>query len=426
MNEENKNIKSGNNPIIIGGGPSGLIMGAFLRYKNSCKDYKIFNKDNHNFKDEELYGIKFSKGQRTLFDDGWIKFFAEHILGVPPMGVVDLSHLMSIRFKGRFYSYPIQFAKDLPLMMKLRMYWDYIWRDKKLLKNNNYANYVEGTYGKFLARNIILPHTWKTMKEDLWMVDPTGYGKKVIPLKLFGKNKPVNKILDDDAKSFFQYLRSLSENYIFNRAVQEIRIQNKTIIADNTPHNYDRLFSTMPLPFMLDLINDKPPIVDAAHKSLCYNDMLAVTLIVPINFIKVNKEIIYFPERDFIFSKVNIVRNDKYAAITSEISFRMNERKKLECSAFIEKIYNRVENDLKHSDIIPHNLFTSMEYRNYTISPAYIICDHETEMYNNIIQSWLEQNDIFTIGRFAQWKPEMRIEHSIMRAKQLMEKFYGL
>ena len=49
--------------IIIGGGPSGLIVGNYLKIKNI--EFKLFDGGKSLFNTEQLYGLDFNIGQRT-------------------------------------------------------------------------------------------------------------------------------------------------------------------------------------------------------------------------------------------------------------------------------------------------------------------------------------------------------------------------
>jgi hypothetical protein len=71
--------------------------------------------------------------------------------------------------------------------------------------------------------------------------------------------------------------------------------------------------------------------------------------------------------------------------------------------------------------VLEEHLFTSYSMDCKVIKPAYIICDEDYDMYNSILQTHLEHIDVFNIGRFAQWLPHMRVEHSLSKAKQLGE-----
>ena len=79
---------------------------------------------------------------------------------------------------------------------------------------------------------------------------------------------------------------------------------------------------------------------------------------------------------------------------------------------------------MKKCGVLEENLFTTFAVYDHLIKPAYIICDEDYDMYNSIIQTFLEHHNIFNIGRFAQWKPHMRVEHSLRRVYDLLNNFH--
>ena len=90
--------------------------------------------------------------------------------------------------------------------------------------------------------------------------------------------------------------------------------------------------------------------------------------------------------------------------------------------AYLNKIYEIVEDNLKKSGLIVNNDFISYFKTSHLIQPAYIICDKDYECNNIFIQHYLEHNKIYNIGRFSEWKPNLRVEDTILRITKLREK----
>jgi protoporphyrinogen oxidase len=403
--------------VIIGSGPSGIIVGNLL--KKDDQDFILLTKGSGNFGTVDMEGIKYTVGQRTMFyADNMAKLFS--ILGFEYQ-VKELTHLIGVFYKGKVYPYPIQNnLSKMCVMDKVKLVWSYLNRNKKLAESENYADYIVGNYGEYLAKNIILPHTWKTIKEDLWSIKSGSYGKKVIPMKFFG-DKNIEKAFDDSS-DIIEQMKSNISGYINEENVLEIDMVRCNVVTEsNKIIKYDHLINTIALPKLAGLIKDKGDILDLAFKSLHYNNMLVYAMLVPSTFIKYPYDIMYFPERDYIFSKVNITRGNGHSVVSVEISFRKNEEGLYHSKIFIDKLKEHIEYDLKKCGLLEPNIFTTLKDFIHVISPAYIICDDEYSMYRDIITTTLEHNHIYGVGRFSQWLPHMRVEHSLDRAIQLLE-----
>ncbi len=404
--------------VIIGSGPSGIILGNLFN-----KDHQSFQiltkKGAGNFDQVEMEGIKYTVGQRTMFySREMVRFFS--ILGIE-FQIKELTHLIGVYYKDKVYPYPIQNnLSKMGMLEKGKLMWSYWNRNKKLAKSDNYADYIVGNYGEYLAKNVILPHTWKTIKEDLWSISSASYGKKVIPMKLFGAKN--NEQSFDDPFDILNQLRSTIQDFVCEKEIKEIDMDNKIIrFIDDDKINYDHIINTIPLPKLSSLIKDKSDILDLAFKSLRYNNMLVYSMVVPSTFIKYPFDILYFPERDYVFSKVNITRGNGQSIISVEISFRKNEEDLYSSKIFIAKLKEHIEYDLKKCGLLEKNIFTILKDYVHIISPAYIICDSDYAMYRDIIGTSLEHKRIYGVGRFAQWLPHMRIEHSLERSMQVLE-----
>ncbi len=138
--------------------------------------------------------------------------------------------------------------------------------------------------------------------------------------------------------------------------------------------------------------------------------------------INTDKKILYFPERKYLFSKINIDRKNGYTVVTCESSFRRNDNDKFECQVYREKYMNKIEYDLKDSGIVSKHLMTTYHKDHRIISPAYIITDSDYKVSNDFIQSHCEHYGIYNIGRFSEWKPNLRLEHSFKRIEDLVTK----
>ena len=401
---------------ILGSGPNGLIAANWV--KNYLADkFVIIASNGNGFQHKSSDTFKFKLGQRTLFyTKDMADFFSEVDIC---WDRVELTKSNGVYYNGNMYDYPMQNnLSNLSLSDKLKFYWSYF--NKKETKEADYIHWAISNYGKWFANHILIPHTWKTMKEDLYQVDSQLYGKKVEKLNLFKKSEICSMESADDI--MMQLLGKVCDSVI-KGTVSHIDVKNKTIsFKEEMPrieYNVsDTIINTISLNKFGECI-DKNDILDIAFRSLHSNAMFLGVFVVPKDMVKCGYKIIYFPERSFIFSKVNITNNNKYAIITCECSIRNNELNNFESIPYREKYLERIEYDLRRCQFLDDTLFSSY-HRDYSIiNPAYIIPDKDYKLYNSFIHSYLEDNGIFCLGRFAEWVPWKRVEHSLDRMKQI-------
>jgi hypothetical protein len=296
---------------------------------------------------------------------------------------------------------------------------------------------VVGNFGEYIGSNIILPHTWKTIKEDLWEIESGSFGQKVIPMKLWSKGVQSSVYEYANAPELLKALRENIKDSITPYAVKRVNLNPARYLeiegAVDMENPYERIkrvplekgdvvLNTIALPKLMPLVQgaSEQDVLDVATRSLHYNNMFLGVMILPTKFILIPHKIIYFPEREYIFSKVNINRSNGYTAVAAEVSFRKNDESLFSSPAYCRKIMDRIEGDLKKSGIILQNTFASYHTSHKIISPAYIICDSDYSMYNDTLQTWLKHQGIHNVGRFAEWLPHKRVEHSLIRTQEIL------
>lgn len=410
--------------VIIGSGWSGLFAANYLESKGA--DYTIITTFEHGFSTEKTHGIPYSLGQRTLFYGDYLNEFLTDTIGVgnyfPQLN--DLSESIGVHYKGDIFRYPIQHhLSSLNFGQFISAMFSSFFRKRSLLKKDNYADWVRGNYGDWLADNIILPHTWKTMKEDLFSIKPEEYGKKVVSFIPPWKKKQVKEIAN--STEIMNKLYDRVKHRITMGRVKAINPEHKAIVyTDKTniefDETYDVLINTMPLNFLINMIEGINPSVEGAGLSLRYNNLFLGTFFIPSELINTDKAIVYFPEREYCFSKVTIQHHKGLASITCELSFRRNDEQLYRNELFLQKLRDKIELHLKQSGIVGDSIFAALSYKKKIVSPAYIICDEDYGASNCIIQSYLKAYDILNFGRFAEWKPNLRVENIPERVEKAL------
>lgn len=413
---------------ILGGGLSGLIVANYFLKVRKITDFKIITLDDHGFAFNRTKDFDFKLAQRTMFFDDKFSHFLNDVIIFNGLETdfEDLSDNISVYFKGKLHKYPIQNnLGELDWKDKLAFYWDYFNRKKS--KYNDYLHWAISNYGQWMAENILIPHTWKTLKDDLTRINSDYYGKKVIKLNLLRKKKQLCFKYPDN---IINMLRDNVKDYIIKGKVTDIKFDPNLIYIDNVvnePLSWKTIVNTIPLPKFMDVFDFKDDeIMEVAQLSLQWNNMFLGVFIVPSKMVNTFKKIIYFPEPDFMFSKIEIDRKNGYTVICCECSFRRNDEDKFKCKPYLQEYLNKIENDLIKAKIINSSIISTY-YKDYRIiSPAYIIPDSDYKQCNDFIQAWMNHRKIYNIGRFAEWLPWMRIEHSYENCDKLFNENDGI
>ena len=404
---------------IFGDGPSGLIAANHLKYcYEGMLEFEIISKKQDGFKlDTVSVNFKnntFKVGQKTLFWDLDLSDFLSDI------GITwhksDMSDTVSVFFKNKLHKYPIQNnLKTLSFKDKWNFLCSYFFR-KRNSNASNYQDWVRANYGNWMSDNILIPHTWKTLKHDLHDIDSASYGKKVVEFQWFGNNVVYEFDYPDE---ILRQLREKVKDHITEGNVEKIWIDEKyfDLKGVDHPNAYNFILNTIPI-VKLDLHSKNKSMqeyIALTKFGLNYNNMFCGIFVVPTDLIQMNKQIIYFPERDYVFSKITIYKKEHHSIICCECSFRRNDEDKFHNKSYIEKFLNKIEDHLKKSGLVKDHIMATCHRTYHIVSPCYILTDFDYNVSNKAIQGICEDNMIFNIGRFAQWVPNLRVEHSYHR-----------
>ena len=401
--------------VIIGSGTTGLLLANY--FKLNGKEFKIISMGNNGFDKLKFAGVNFRLGQKTLFHSESLERFLDSI-GIQTEKTA-LDDRVSVYYKRVLYNYPIQNnIKTFTIENKVKLLISYFFRNKKLSSLGNYEDWVLGNYGKWLATEIILPHTYKTLKEDLHIIKSANYGKKVVPISFLKTDKSVYEIADID--NLLDGLKQKVESDIILGKVEQIDTQKRMVKFQFQPKKdyfsgtssigYTHLYNTMNLPSLMKVVYPITDLLKIAALSLKWNNLFLGMFIVPNSFIKTDKKIVYFPSRDFTFSKVSFQKFDAVTAITCEHSYRCSDEELYNEILYQNKILDRMEFDLKKSCIVASYDFFSIQRAHKIITPAYIICNEDYQNSKDYIQGFLSSKDIYNVGRFSEWKPNIRVD----------------
>lgn len=175
----------------------------------------------------------------------------------------------------------------------------------------------------------------------------------------------------------------------------------RVVLSNGEERRYDHLVSTIPLPRLVELIEDAPSALRAAAARLVHNEVFYYNIAVE-GEIGSRAHWIYQPEPAFVAYRVGSYSNavptmaPKGAhSLYVEISHRGGVRDSV-------ALRRRVLRDLKAARIIRKTgQVPFMEGRN--IPCAYVVFDkHHARDTRNIL-AWLSDRNILSIGRYGRW-----------------------
>jgi protoporphyrinogen oxidase len=295
----------------------------------------------------------------------------------------------------------------------------------------NFHDFVQRTFGAGIAKHFMLPYNEKFWKRDLrtitsdwvsWSIPkPTleevvngalgltnkgmGYNPKFIYPKRGG--------IDCLPQAFSRDIRDVR----MNECVEYIDPKRKYVrMQSGMEEPYDVLISTLPLPIAYGILKDTPDSFVHAAKKLEAISVLNINL--GINRPNIHDQHwVYFPEHQYIFSRVGFPMNfsksagpegasSAYIEITHSPSENMN----------VDEMTARSIEDLKRCGIL-EDRDEILTRHVIDIKYAYVVFDDHRQAHVQNLIDYLESRDIYTAGRYGQWD-YYSMEDSILSGKK--------
>jgi UDP-galactopyranose mutase len=206
-----------------------------------------------------------------------------------------------------------------------------------------------------------------------------------------------------------------------NEPVEYIDPERKYVrLRSGVEEPYDYLISTLPLPMAYRMLRHASDSVKAAAQKLHAISVLNINIGVKRPNIS-NQHWIYFPESEFIFSRVGFPMNFSksvgpegtssiYIEITHLPQQRMNVEEAIERSILdLQKCGVLLEDD----EVLTRHILD--------INYAYVVFDEHRQRHIRTLIDYLEARDIYTAGRYGQWD-YYSMEDSILSGKAAAER----
>lgn len=425
--------------VILGSGLTGL-SAAYHLEKNNFFDFELFEKDSN------IGGLC-----RSIYKDGFTFDYTGHLLHINNeyfdnfiQENVGYHKLNSIFRKSYIYSnevytrYPFQInLYGLPQEVIIECIKEYINRPIKIKKPKTFYSWVQKKFGKGFGKYFFFPFQKKIFDYDIRKITSSWTGRFVPQTSIEDILK--GSLFDRKDESFgynsqFFYPKYGGIYYLIQKINKNLKnkpktmheaisidIKNKQIYFKNGKiKNYNILITTIPLDILLKIIKEPSNITlsDASKKLIC-NSVLNFNLGIERENLT-DKHWIYFPETKYPFYRIGFPHNftssmvpDGCSSLYGEFSFTKKsknyiENKAKEAKYLAKKLLNIDDKEIKTEVIIP-------------ISHAYVIFNQWREKNLEIILKKLKSYNIFSVGRYGQWKYSS-MQEGVLDGKTIAER----
>lgn len=407
---------------ILGAGIAGL--GAANLLHTQGKEPKIFDKRSaaggHTSSTKTKEGFIFDEGPHVSFtkDKRIQKAFAKSVEDAYEVIQVKVDNF----WKGKWIKHPaICNLHGLPAELVYE-----IIRDVSLLQTEdksspptNFAEWLTSSYGKTFSETFPFDynekyHTTHPKNLDIDWLGPRLYKasfEEVVKGSLSQTTPDVHYVdhfrypTDGGFESYLNDLK-LNKNYAFNYECQNIDLKKKVVSFGNGKQfEFDQLISSIPLPVLIQRIQNAPKeVLDASRKLACST---CVCVSVGVNRSDIHEaQWTYYYDKEISFARTSIPHllspktvPDGCGSIQCEVYFSDKYRP---LTKSLKSVEEDVLRDLRKCGLVQESdqilcVHTQkLEYAN-------VIFDLERASSLKIIMDFLAETDLHVCGRFGEW-----------------------
>jgi protoporphyrinogen oxidase len=298
----------------------------------------------------------------------------------------------------------------------------------------NFHDWVLRTFGTGIAKHFMLPYNEKFWKQDLrgitsdwvsWSIPKPSLEEVVngalgLTNKGMGYNPKFIYPKHGGIDSLPQALAKPIKHVHVNETVEYIDPKKKYVrLTSGREQPYDYLISTLPLPLAFRMLKDTPEQLIADAQKLHAISVLNINIGVDRPQVS-DQHWIYFPEDQFVFSRVGFPMNfsksvapQGASSMYIEITHQPHEKINVE-EAFERSIVDlRKCGILRKEDRILTRHVIDLKY-------AYVVFDQHRQTHLQTLIDYVQSRDIYTAGRYGAWD-YYSMEDSIMSGKKAAE-----
>lgn len=401
---------------IIGGGPAGI---ACLESLNQHHTQALLFE-----KSSRLGGhCKTHQHQNHFFDEGPHVSFTpnDEVKQYLADKVNQNYHQQDFRvinfWQGNYYHHPlICHLNELPKTIRQASLEDFLNRPKS--NAQDYAAWCYQTYGKTYSETFCFPYTRK-----YWAINPQALDTSWLKPRLYqpstqevidGANRhprhnfhyiqDVRYPIKQGFGAFFNTSAIAPANIYMNHQLKRVDTRKKLIYFSNGKHQaYSTLISSMPLPKLLDAIDDLPYEIKHARLSLYSNRCELVNIGLSRAPHAHDSHMIYYYDESLLFARINFpYRLSHHNAPAGQYSLQAEIYHSDFKPLALNQLSQRVVEQLLAIKVVRSRkdiLFVN----HIGIDDANILYTPERAKALPLIFDYLKSKDIYCIGRYGLW-----------------------
>jgi protoporphyrinogen oxidase len=427
--------------VVLGAGLAGLTA-AYTLQQAGQRDWLVLEKEREpggHARSVEVEGYVFDFGPHILFtNDSEIEALVRDLLG-ENMRAQERQAFIYHAAYDLYTRFPFQaHLYGLPVELVCQCLVDLVDAVEARARDGfapaNYEQWMRAMFGSAIAERLMIPYARK-----IWTVEPSR-----MDFNWIGRRVPtpdVDRIVlgaltDDVAQvgstSHFWYpweggIASLGQALAgrvtgieLGREMTAVDLGRRVIsVADGDEVPFDRLIFTLPLCFLPRWFDDLPAAVEDACAGLEYQGIFNINLGVDRPVLS-DKHWIYFYEDEFPYHRLSFPGNfsprnvpDGKSAISTEVAY--SRHRPLERESLLERTIASLRSARILDDDDEVEVIDAEE-----ILPAYVIYDLAHGRNVRTIRTWLEEQRIWTAGRFGEWQ-YFNMDHSMKSGKMAAE-----
>ncbi len=427
--------------VVLGAGLAGLTA-AYTLQEAGDRDWLLFEKEHEpggHARSVKIDGYVFDYGPHILFTndpdtEALIRdLLSENLREQQRQAFIyHRAHDLYTRFpfQAHLYGLPVDLVREC-LVELVRAVEE---RAKNGLAPSNYEEWMRVTFGDAIAERLMIPYARK-----LWTIEPRAmdfsWSDRRVPTP--DVDRIIAGALTDDvgqigATAQFWYPweggiealgRSLARRVTgiyCGREMTRIDHRRRVIaFADGDEVGFDRLLFTLPLCFLPEWFDELPSEVEDACRRLEYQGIFNVNLGIDRPGLS-DRHWVYFYEDEFPFHRLSFPANfsprnvpDGKSSISTEIAFSRHRPHDP------DRALEQTIASLRSARILGPDDTVELVHAQ-EILPAYVIYDLAHGRNVGTIREWLEEQRIWTAGRFGDWQ-YLNMDHAMKSGKAAAE-----
>lgn len=420
---------------ILGGGPSGVALQRFLD-----DDSEILEKEQRlgglcrTFQKE---GFSYDIGGHVIFSKN--NEYMDFIRGVLAENCGTRRRVNQVLFKGRYVKYP--FENDLAalgLLDNLECLAGYLFNHHP--KPANFKEWMLANFGTGITKKYLAPYNEKIWKYPLDQMGLEWVGrvpkppardvlKSALGIKTEGYTHQLN--FNYPKKGGFEAMvKTLAKEgarVVNGFKVQTVRWRGGAwMVSDGrSEKQFDRLVSTIALPYLIDCLEQVPSDVRRAVDELRYNPLRIVLVGVRHTGLK-DRTAVYVPDPSVLAHRICFMTAfsewmapEGKSSVIAEISTPRDQEL---YHASDDYLTERVIADLEKLNILDRKDVVVTDVRR--VEHGYVVYDLDYQTKMNRIRSYFNELGLELLGRFAEFE-YINSDQAILKALQLAQKLNG-